>query len=206
MKKGTIIWIIILIALWAAWSRYYIKNNWEKIIDYWDWTTEVLTLKWWKIEWISTTYYEDWSTLKMNYKNWIIDWEVMVYYPSWNIKNRTIWKDGEIDYSKGMEAFYENWNYETLYTPDWQRTEYYENWQIKKEWIMNADYKQMETWKAYNEEWEQIAEWEYKNWEKWNWTFYEEQYDMNEDYEIEETTIIETYKDWELIETEEYNK
>jgi hypothetical protein len=60
MKKGTILWIIILIALWAAWSRYYIKNNWEKIIDYWNWASLEYTLKRWKLEWEYKETEADW--------------------------------------------------------------------------------------------------------------------------------------------------
>ena len=204
MKKVTIIWIIILIALWAAWSRYYIKNNWEKTLVYEDWIKEVFTLKRWKIDWISTTYYEDWSTLKMNFKDWVEDWEAIAYFPNWKIKNRLFWKDWEVDYSQGIEIYYENWNYETLHTPDWQRTEYYESWQVKKEWIMHPEYNQIGIWKAYNEGWEQIAEWEYINWEPYSWTFLDYDYIVNDNSELEEIEIIETYNDWDLISTEEY--
>lgn len=205
MKKAAMICgMLLLILLLGAWWRYYMKNNWEKTIVYEDWIKEVFTLKRWKIDWISTTYYEDWSTLKMNFKDWVEDWEAIAYFPNWKIKNRLFWKDWEVDYSKGMEIFYENWNYETNYTPDWQRTEYYESWQVKKEWIMHTEYNQIGIWKAYNEGWEQIAEWEYINWEPYSWTFLDYDYIVNDNSELEEIEIIETYNDWDLISTEEY--
>lgn len=205
MKKAAMICgILLLILLLGAWWRYYMKNNWEKTLVYEDWIKEVFTLKRWKIDWISTTYYEDWSTLKMNFKDWVEDWEAIAYFPNWKIKNRLFWKDWEVDYSKGMEIFYENWNYETNYTPDWQRTEYYESWQIKKEWIMHTEYNQIGIWKAYNEGWEIIAEWEYINWEPYSWTFLDYDYIVNDNSELEEIEIIETYNDWDLISTEEY--
>ena len=201
MKKAAMICgILLLILLLGAWWRYYMKNNWEKTLVYEDWIKEVFTLKRWKIDWISTTYYEDWSTLKMNFKDWIEDWEAIAYFPNWKIKNRIFWKDWEVDYSQGIEIYYENWNYETLHTPDWQRTEYYESWQVKKEWIMHPEYNQIGIWKAYNEGWEQIAEWEYINWEPYSWTFLD--YDYNSEHEKIE--FIETYNDWDLISTEEY--
>ena len=206
MKKAAMICgILLLILLLGAWWRYYMKNNWEKTLVYEDWIKEVFTLKRWKIDWISTTYYEDWSTLKMNFKDWVEDWEAIAYFPNWKIKNRLFWKDWEVDYSKGMEIFYENWNYETNYTPDWQRTEYYESWQVKKEWIMHTEYNQIGIWKAYNEGWEQIAEWEYINWEPYSWTFLDYDYIVNDNSELEEIEIIETYNDWDLISTEEYD-
>ena len=201
MKKAAMICgILLLILLLGAWWRYYMKNNWEKTLVYEDWIKEVFTLKRWKIDWISTTYYEDWSTLKMNFKDWVEDWEAIAYFPNWKIKNRLFWKDWEVDYSQGIEIYYENWNYETLHTPDWQRTEYYESWQVKKEWIMHPEYNQIGIWKAYNEGWEQIAEWEYINWEPYSWTFLD--YDYNSEHEKIE--FIETYNDWDLISTEEY--
>ncbi len=207
MKKAAMICgILLLILLLGAWWRYYMKNNWEKTLVYEDWIKEVFTLKRWKIDWISTTYYEDWSTLKMNFKDWVEDWEAIAYFPNWKIKNRIFWKDWEVDYSQGIEIYYENWNYETLHTPDWQRTEYYENWQVKKEWIMHPEYNQIGIWKAYNEGWEQIAEWEYINWEPYSWTFLDYDYIVNDNSELEEIEIIETYNDWDLISTEEYNK
>ena len=205
MKKAAMICgVLLLILLLGAWWRYYMKNNWEKTLVYEDWIKEVFTLKRWKIDWISTTYYEDWSTLKMNFKDWVENWEAIAYFPNWKIKNRLFWKDWEVDYSKGMEIFYENWNYETNYTPDWQRTEYYESWQVKKEWIMHTYYNQIGIWKAYNEGWEQIAEWEYINWEPYSWTFLDYDYIVNDNSELEEIEIIETYNDWDLISTEEY--
>ena len=205
MKKAAMICgVLLLILLLGAWWRYYMKNNWEKTLVYEDWIKEVFTLKRWKIDWISTTYYEDWSTLKMNFKDWVENWESIAYFPNWKIKNRLFWKDWEVDYSKGMEIFYENWNYETNYTPDWQRTEYYESWQVKKEWIMHTEYNQIGIWKAYNEGWEQIAEWEYINWEPYSWTFLDYDYIVNDNSELEEIEIIETYNDWDLISTEEY--
>ena len=205
MKKAAMICgVLLLILLLGAWWRYYMKNNWEKTLVYEDWIKEVFTLKRWKIDWISTTYYEDWSTLKMNFKDWVENWESIAYFPNWKIKNRLFWKDWEVDYSKGMEIFYENWNYETNYTPDWQRTEYYESWQVKKEWVMHTEYNQIGIWKAYNEGWEQIAEWEYINWEPYSWTFLDYDYIVNDNSELEEIEIIETYNDWDLISTEEY--
>jgi hypothetical protein len=205
MKKAAMICgILLLILLLGAWWRYYMKNNWEKTLVYEDWIKEVFTLKRWKIDWISTTYYEDWSTLKMNFKDWVENWEAIAYFPNWKIKNRLFWKDWEVDYSQGIEIYYENWNYETLHTPDWQRTEYYENWQVKKEWIMHPEYNQIGIWKAYNEGWEQIAEWEYINWEPYSWTFLDYDYIVNDNSELEEIEIIETYNDWDLISTEEY--
>ena len=205
MKKAAMICgILLLILLLGAWWRYYMKNNWEKTLVYEDWIKEVFTLKRWKIDWISTTYYEDWSTLKMNFKDWVEDWEAIAYFPNWKIKNRLFWKDWEVDYSQGIEIYYENWNYETLHTPDWQRTEYYESWQVKKEWIMHPEYNQIGIWKAYNEGWEQIAEWEYINWEPYSWTFLDYDYIVNDNSELEEIEIIETYNNWDLISTEEY--
>jgi hypothetical protein len=205
MKKAAMICgILLLILLLGAWWRYYMKNNWEKTLVYEDWIKEVFTLKRWKIDWISTTYYEDWSTLKMNFKDWVEDWEAIAYFPNWKIKNRLFWKDWEVDYSQGIEIYYENWNYETLHTPDWQRTEYYKSWQVKKEWIMHPEYNQIGIWKAYNEGWEQIAEWEYINWEPYSWIFLDYDYIVNDNSELEEIEIIETYNDWDLISTEEY--
>ena len=205
MKKGIIIWIIILIALWAAWSRYYIKNNWEKTIVYEkSWIVDVQTLKWWKIEKL-TTYYKDWTKHIINYKNWVEDWEEISYYPNWNIKLKTIWKKWYRDHTKEAAEYYEDWSYKWISTPEWLNTSYYENWQIEKEYKTDEEGHTVWIEKSYNEEWELIAEWEYKDWKKYNWTFVYIDKRFNENYEHYTTKYIEEYKDWELIDKQVYD-
>lgn len=204
MKKGTIIWIIILIALWAAWSRYYIKNNWEKVVNE-DWTIVEYTLKRWKMEWKWKATYPDWQIREKNYKNWVEEWEEIWYYPNWNIQYKAIRKEWKRDRTKEAIIYYENWSYRRISTPDWLNIGYYENWQIEDEYNENSDGDIIWIRKWYNEEWELIAEWEYKDWKKYNWTFvYKIQwYDVNDEYY--KTIYIEEYKEWELIDKQLYD-
>jgi hypothetical protein len=203
MKKGIIIWIIILIALWAAWSRYYIKNNWEKIIDYWNWASLEYTLKRWKLEWEYKETEADWTIWIRNFKNWEEDWEEINYYPNWNIRYKMIRKEWRIDRTKEATAYYEDWSYRRISNPEWN-VSYYENWQIEDKYNKNSEGDIIWIRKWYNEEWELIAEWEYKDWKKYNWTFvYKIQwYDANDEYY--KTIYIEEYKNWEFIDKQLY--
>jgi len=200
MKKGIIIWIIILIALWAAWSRYYIKNNWEKIVNE-DWTIVEYTLKRWKMEWKYKATYQDWRIRERNFKDWIEDWEEILYYQKWKIATKMMRKDWEPDYSVEGVAYYKDWSLKQRVISQWKVIFYYRNWNIKREREDIDDISAI--WKTYNERWEKVAEWEFRKWKKYNWTFANDDFYNEDDAEIE---TIEEYKDWELIGTEEYNK
>ena len=153
MKKRIIIWIIILIALWAAWSRYYIKNNWEKIVNE-DWTIVEYTLKRWKMEWKYKATFQDWRIRERNFKDWIEDWEEILYYQKWKIATKMMRKDWEPDYSVEGVAYYKDWSLKQRVISQWKVIFYYRNWNIKREREDIDDISAI--WKTYNERWEKF--------------------------------------------------
>jgi hypothetical protein len=205
MKK----WVIAIIALAAllvlAVVINYFQTNWERVVYYESWNVlGVYHEKWWKVNWDYIMYFEDWTVREeWQYKNEIEDWKFTYYFPDWRVQCEEYRENWDVINSI---CYYIDWTIKQEYTW-WMVTWYFRNWQIDFQG-RDVNEQRVWTWKWYNEDWEQIAELEYKDWLPWNWTYV--MYDYTDDENEYGNTIktlkwTEIYENWEMKERKYVN-
>ena len=135
--------------------------NWKYVSNYENGQTRLIeNYKDWKPEW-EHLFYDEAGNLRLiqNYMDWKLDWELVHYDEKNNIRSIAIFKNwlldwesvyydenGEITqktyYESGVEIkFDENWN-----KFEWERIQYYPNWEIAV----------VENYKGWKLEWERV--------------------------------------------------